>query len=675
MKLEFLAAPAVALMDRFRYAGKFLLMGGVAALTLGYLLVYFVLDASSGIRRVNEELAGMRHLIAVREVYDEMQRHRTVSIADATVYGGQTKDVLQAAQAKVEAAMAKVAAMHGERLLTPLREDWQQVVGKDGWIESKTSIAQMGNAAFNVERLGSDVKRLERYMQRVAAVSALQLDADLATSLMIELTLNQLLYLGETLAVQRDVGFGGIAAKDFTAADLARLKALGAATEEGVERLTIRLNMLLPLVGERAPELKKLADALKAAIAKGTNAQQQIVWGSPDEKNYLADSSAPVEATNALYRTVRDMAMDRLESRRARQTASLLITGGGALIAVLAFAYLCIGAYLSLSRGVNAVVRNGNRLAEGDLTALVQVQSQDEIADIARAFNTMASEMQRVISAIQTGAGKVARVADDLAESTRKVDTGSRQQSEAANTVAAAMEQMTVSIQSVADNATDVDRMADSSLSRTREGSAALTRMVGAIDEVRGAVGEMSAAVTELVESTRAIHSMTSEVKDIADQTNLLALNAAIEAARAGDLGRGFAVVADEVRKLAEKSATAANQIDEVTNLLGERTGSVEGVVAQGNRSLETCQDYLRQVESILADAQDSVTRTTDGMSQITLSVREQTSTSTHIAQNIEDIARLVDDNCASVEHAVAQAGQLRSMAAELDGLVSRFRV
>ncbi len=674
MNLEWMAAPAVALMDRFRYAGKFLLMGGVAALALGYLLVAFILDASSGIRRLNDELTGMHHLAAVREVYEAMQRHRTVSIGDITVHAGQPKEALKDAQTKVEAAMAQVVAGQAG-VLSDLKGDWQAIVGKEGWPESKTSIAQMGNVGFSIDRLGSDIKRLERYMQHVAAATALQQDADLATSMAVELTLNQLLLLGETYAIQRDVGFGGFALKEFSASDLARLKSLGVATEDGYERFSQRLNMLLPLVGDQAAEFKKQAAALKAGVERATKAYQQITWGSLDEKGFLPDASAPVEAANAFHRSLQKYAVERMESHRTRQSAKLLLTGGGALLAVFAFAYLCIGAYLSLSRGVNSVVRGGGRLADGDLTALVEVKSHDEIADIAKAFNTMAAEMQRVISAIQNGAGKVARVADGLAESTHRVEAGSRQQSEAANSVAAAMEQMSVSIQSVADNAADVDTMAGGSLARTQEGTAALTRMVTSLDDVSGAVGEMSSAVTELVESTRAIHAMTREVKDIADQTNLLALNAAIEAARAGEMGRGFAVVADEVRKLAEKSTSAANQIDEVTNLLGARTGSVEGVVNHGNESLATCRDYLQQLESILANAQESVTRTTDGMSQITHSVREQTSTSTHVARNVEDIARLVDDNCRSVEEAVAQAGQLRGMAGELDALVSRFRV
>jgi methyl-accepting chemotaxis protein len=134
-------------------------------------------------------------------------------------------------------------------------------------------------------------------------------------------------------------------------------------------------------------------------------------------------------------------------------------------------------------------------------------------------------------------------------------------------------------------------------------------------------------------------------------------------------------VVADEVRKLAEKSGAAANQIDEVTRLLGGRTAGVEGVVTRGNESLHACQEYLEKLQAVLAEADESVTRTTTGMSQITTSVREQTATSTEVARNVEDIARLVEGNYHSVDSAVAQAGQLRSMAAELDGLVCRFKV
>jgi methyl-accepting chemotaxis protein len=675
MSLEVLATPAVALMDRFRYAGKFLLMGGVAAVALGYLLIQFMVSAWSDIGRVNNELTGLEHLAQVRQVYQTMQDHRTKSIADATGYGGVSKDVIKAAQADVDKAVAAVSAGHSSGLLADLQGDWQAVAGKDGWPDAKESIAQMGNVGFNLDRLTSDLKHVELYMQRVSAATSLQLDSDLATSLMIELTLNQLHYLDETLAMQRDVAFGGIAQKDFSASDLAKLKALGSSAESGMERLMIRINMLIPLIGDQGEQIKKEVESLKQSMAGASKAYQQIFWGSPDEKAFLPDAGAPIEVLSTMLKEVNGMAVSRLESRRNRQMAMLLITGGGALVAVLGFAYMCWGAYLSLSRGVNSVVVSGNRLASGDLTAVVEVQSHDEIADIAKAFNTMAAEMQKVISSIQSGAGHVASVADGLATSTQQVGDSSRKQSEAAAAVASAMQQMTVSIQSVSDNASDVDNLASNSLSRTREGTESVRQMAGAIVLVQNAVKEIAASVTELVESTHAIHSMTNEVKDIADQTNLLALNAAIEAARAGEQGRGFAVVADEVRKLAEKSGAAANQIDEVTRLLGGRTAGVEGVVTQGNESLRACQEYLEKLQAVLAEADESVTRTTAGMSQITTSVREQTATSTEVARNVEDIARLVEGNYHSVDSAVAQAGQLRSMAAELDGLVSRFKV
>src|SRR4030066_1403334 len=87
--------------------------------------------------------------------------------------------------------------------------------------------------------------------------------------------------------------------------------------------------------------------------------------------------------------------------------------------------------------------------------------------------------------------------------------------------------------------------------------------MVGEIHSVQEAVNQIANSVKEFVDSTRAIASMTQQVKEIADQTNLLALNGAIEAARAGEQGRGFAVVADEVRKLAERTIKATAEISE----------------------------------------------------------------------------------------------------------------
>ena len=234
-------------------------------------------------------------------------------------------------------------------------------------------------------------------------------------------------------------------------------------------------------------------------------------------------------------------------------------------------AYLLLGAYLSMQDAMRRVIDAGQRIASGDLTARVALQTQDEYRDIGEAFDTVAQTLSGVIRRVQDSAGHLENASVSLAGTTRRISESSQAQSEATASVVHAVEQVNASVQRVADNACEAGELSASASSKTAEGNESLSSMIGELDLIEEAVTDIERNVDTFIANTRSIMEMTRQVKDIAEQTNMLALNAAIEAARAGEQGRGFAVVADEVRKLAEKSAKSAAQIDEVTRALGAK--------------------------------------------------------------------------------------------------------
>jgi methyl-accepting chemotaxis protein len=313
--------------------------------------------------------------------------------------------------------------------------------------------------------------------------------------------------------------------------------------------------------------------------------------------------------------------------------------------------------------------------ADGNLGVRTKVYGKDEIGQTATAFNSLIDGVAGIISKVISSSATVSGAASRLSVSSDQILQGSQSQSEAAASTAAAVEQITVSIKSVADNTEDVRKLAEKSLQQTQQGNVSVKAMIVEIQNVQEAVNQIAGSVKEFVDSTRAIASMTQQVKDIADQTNLLALNAAIEAARAGEQGRGFAVVADEVRKLAEKSAKSASEIDEVTNSLNHKSAQVDAAVQTGMHSLQSTQQQVERVSMVLSEAGDAVTQSSQGVSDIASSVNEQSLASTEIARNVEKIAQMSEENNAAVQSNSDEIRSLEAMAKELQEAVSRFKV
>jgi methyl-accepting chemotaxis protein len=313
------------------------------------------------------------------------------------------------------------------------------------------------------------------------------------------------------------------------------------------------------------------------------------------------------------------------------------------------------------------------RISAGDFSVSIQLQPGDQssllaaIAGMRENLCHMAGDMSTTANRLRGMLGHFQQIAANM-----KGDAAT--QAQAAQGTAMTVAGLSDAVDAIAAQAAEVDHLAEESLARTQEGNESLSRMIGELSQAESSVGDMTSIARGFVESASAISSMTREVRDIADQTNLLALNAAIEAARAGEQGRGFAVVADEVRKLAEKSASTANAIDQVTRNLEQQAGNVEVALNQGLAALATSQEHLENVAMTLGETNQSVGQTTEGMGRIHQAVQNQSRANSEIVVNVERIVALANTSESSVAALLAEAQELESLAGELGNAVQRFR-
>ena len=351
--------------------------------------------------------------------------------------------------------------------------------------------------------------------------------------------------------------------------------------------------------------------------------------------------------------------------------AVVLVASAIGLAAFIQFVRILLGLLGGEPQYAADVVK---RIAGGDLVYVIKTRPGDKDSLLA-AIGGMQQQLRNMVAEIRAASDQLGHSVAQFSGMTGDIGASTAAQSETSASTAAAVEQMSVSIRSVADSAAEVDLQSAKGLERTQEGNESLSRMIGEITKVEDSVSDIAATATVFIDSTQAITAMTREVRDIADQTNLLALNAAIEAARAGEQGRGFAVVADEVRKLAEKSAAAASEIDKVTRSLSEKSGQVEEAIGRGKASLTTSQEHLENVAEVLGMANAEVSTTRKGMGEISASVHEQTVAIHEIARNIERIAQMAEENSAAVRHFGEEGSKLEILAANMNQIAGRFNV
>jgi methyl-accepting chemotaxis protein len=366
---------------------------------------------------------------------------------------------------------------------------------------------------------------------------------------------------------------------------------------------------------------------------------------------------------------------DHLASQAAYATArNVLITVG--VIAMLVGVGLAIWITRGITRQLGEVSGVMDELREsGNLALRTRVSGEDEVGRMAVAFNTLVQRFQTIVGQVQDYAEQVSSSATELAATSQQVAQTTNAQSEAAASTAAGVEQMSVSVSSVADAAEEVRMVSNASLGRTEQGKTELTDLTQRFKGLETDVEAIAHSVREFVASANAITSMTQQVSAIADQTNLLALNAAIEAARAGEHGRGFAVVADEVRKLAEQSRRHASEIDGVTLQLGQQSNQVSDTIERGLNSLRNSRSVMDSVAKALHEVASAVGEAKQGVDEITTSVREQKSVTSDIARNMEHIAQMSEESSTAVHETAEAASHLERLAANLRTTVGGFRV
>ena len=314
-------------------------------------------------------------------------------------------------------------------------------------------------------------------------------------------------------------------------------------------------------------------------------------------------------------------------------------------------------------------------IANCELKADLPLGKRDEIGQVFNALQIMRNRLFEIAFELHTGSRNLQSATHLLVNNAESSSQHAQDQSSDASSMAAAVEELSVSIDHVGDNCNVAEQTATEAGNAANEGARVVHQAAQDIGRISDAVTKAAGSLHELETISNDITKIVATIKEIAEQTNLLALNAAIEAARAGESGRGFAVVADEVRKLAERTTNATVEIGRMVSDIQSRTGTAVSQMETGVKQVGEGVKAAHGAGDSVSRIRDRTSVTSTAMEEIRIAIQEQSVVARDIASRVERIANMAESGAAAANDNLGAGRKVSGIAARIRELASQFKV
>jgi len=690
--MNIILSPAVALMSRLKYGGKFLLVS-ILLITVTLVMTYQLsTSALSSIEYSHQEIYAIDYLKKIISLYKNSLAFRQLELSYLSG-DGTAKDKLNTLQNTINDQVSDIDAYDKiENVHLSSTEMWKKVKVK--WDKIKTTELQTSlQEQFILQR--EFVDTLFSLIMQVATTSGLILDPDFDSYILMDLTTIQLPYTINQISIMRDIILYNLA--KISPANQSRYVISNSTLGEVYLPNTIsELKRMLNYNTSLQPHYASFDD-LVTDINDFISMANQLA--NPNNQNtitidkFYKKADQTIEYAFQFYNLMLDDLENLINVRISNAQKSLYFNIVLCLLGTLLVVYFLSAIYFSIENAIAHITDGTNSMTQGELDKKILLDTNDEMNRIASSFNAMQNtiasfinETQEVMASAVLGdltqkisvenkqgyskklaeiLNKLIRVCQNLIKEVKistntvnsaakeiasgNVDLSARTESQAASLqeTSASLEELTSTVKQNAENAKEANTLSAKASEIASKGG-------GVVKEVVTMMGDIN-------DSSRRIVDIISVIDGIAFQTNILALNAAVEAARAGEQGRGFAVVATEVRSLAQRSATAAKEI--------------KALIEDSVNKIENGSKLADQAGSTMEEIVASIKKVANIMGEITAASLQQSIGIEQVNQAVSQMDSITQKNAALVNKAANTAQVLEAQTQHMTDIISTFKV
>ncbi|KPB25286.1 Methyl-accepting chemotaxis protein [Pseudomonas amygdali pv. sesami] len=670
-------SPGIYLTNRLRFPAKFAVLAIIIVIPLIVLGLRVFNSLNASIDTVAQERIGREYLHVVTPVLrlSMLQRAATNRLLAGDASAAQD---LASNRTQLETALGNLADMDARqgRLLETESRVQRLREGARSLMESlKPGLSQDEAFAQWNEQLAQTLN----FIYYVSATSGMVLDEDYASLFLIDLS---------TIRMPREINVAG-QIRGITAG-LSTGQGLSVPMRGSLESLLkielqfrAELEQSIRLLKRRAPELAaRIGDPIASATSTMDgfrNDLQAYVKGTefsvPQGQALSARGNAVVAGLYKAQDEIQSALQGELDTRYSALLLQREVVIAMCVIMGLLLLYAFFSIYRALRLTIDGLLGVTRRLADGDLSARVQVSSKDEVADIANGLNLMAEAFASSISHMDRTSYELSDVAARLGTSIGLAKQSMNAQQAETEQVATAINEMTTSVADVAQNTEGAALAADEANTASRNGLRIMHQAHSTIQALAEEVEVSAQKVQALALHSQSIGGVIQVISTIADQTNLLALNAAIEAARAGEQGRGFAVVADEVRTLASRTQASTEEIRNIIQQLQSATDAAVQQMQAGQQKAHACISAASDASGSLSSISQGVERIVEMNTQIASAAVQQHAVSEDINRNVMEIRNSSGTLMLGIDNNAVTAEELARVATDMRNVVARFKL